>query len=171
MKTALLLIDLQNDYLPDGRFPLWNTAPVIDATVDAIALAQQRDMLVVHIQHVSQSPEGDGAFFIAGTEGVKIHPRILAAAPEAPVVVKQFADTFHQTALEALLSRHGVQRLLVAGMMTQNCVTHTAISKAAEKYQVGVLADCTTTVSQPIHQIALHGLSTRVPLLMSADAF
>ncbi|WAC61852.1 cysteine hydrolase family protein [Pseudoxanthomonas sp. SL93] len=171
MKTALLLIDLQNDYLPDGRFPLWNTAPVIDATVDAIALAQQRDMLVVHIQHVSQSPEGDGAFFIAGTEGVKIHPRILAAAPEAPVVVKQFADAFHQTALEALLSRHGVQRLLVAGMMTQNCVTHTAISKAAEKYQVGVLADCTTTVSQPIHQIALHGLSTRVPLLMSADAF
>ena len=40
-------------------------------------------------------------------------------------------------------------------MMTQNCVTHTAISKAAEKYNVTILIDCCTTVSEILHKIAL----------------
>jgi nicotinamidase-related amidase len=47
-------------------------------------------------------------------------------------------------------------------MMTQNCVTHTAISKLAEKYSVKILSDCCTTVSQMIHLIALNGVSTRI---------
>ena len=64
----------------------------------------------------------------------------------------------------------GVNELLVCGMMTQNCVTHTAISKAAEKYDVFILVDCCTTVDEMIHNIALHALSTRVKLLPSSEA-
>jgi nicotinamidase-related amidase len=55
-------------------------------------------------------------------------------------------------------------------MMTQNCVTHTAISKSAEKYKVSILVDCCTTVSEMLHNIALHAVSTRVPLVSSDDA-
>ena len=50
-------------------------------------------------------------------------------------------------------------------MMTQNCVTHTAISKAAEKYKVSILMDCCTTVDEMVHNIALNAISTRVPLV------
>jgi nicotinamidase-related amidase len=53
-------------------------------------------------------------------------------------------------------------------MMTQNCVTHTAISKAAEKYKVTILPECCTTVSEILHRIALGGVAIRVPLV-SAD--
>ena len=60
--------------------------------------------------------------------------------------------------------------MLICGMMTQNCVTHTAISKAAEPYSVKVLSDCCTTVSQMIHLIALSALSTRVALVESSAA-
>ena len=95
---------------------------------------------------------------------------MFAAAPDAPVVVKEFADSFYRTGLEEVLSGLGVTELLVCGMMTQNCVTHTAISKAAEKYTVTVLPDCCTTVDAMIHNIALHALSTRVALLPSAEA-
>ena len=56
-------------------------------------------------------------------------------------------------------------------MMTQNCITHTAISKSAEKYNVSILTDCCTTVSEMIHKIALNALSTRVGLVSSSDAF
>jgi nicotinamidase-related amidase len=59
--------------------------------------------------------------------------------------------------------------LLVCGMMTQNCVTHTAISKAAEKYSVAILVDCCTTVSEILHLIALHAVSTRVKLMPSSE--
>jgi hypothetical protein len=46
-------------------------------------------------------------------------------------------------------------------------VTHTAISKAAEKYAVSILSDCCTTVSQMLHLIALHAVSTRMTLRTS----
>jgi nicotinamidase-related amidase len=61
-----------------------------------------------------------------------------------------------------------VEELLICGMMTQNCVTHTAISQSAEKYKVSILTDCCTTVDRMIHSIALHALSTRVELVESA---
>jgi nicotinamidase-related amidase len=54
--------------------------------------------------------------------------------------------------------------------MTQNCVSHTAISKTAEKYKVTILIDCTTTVSEMLHLIALHAVSTRVALMPSSAA-
>ena len=60
--------------------------------------------------------------------------------------------------------------LLLCGMMTQNCVTHTAISKAVEKYPVSILTDCCTTVSEILHLIALHAVSTRVTLSALPDA-
>lgn len=91
----------------------------------------------------------------------------MAAAPQAEVVIKHYADSFEQTNLEQVLSRQGVDELLVCGMMTQNCVTHTAISKAAEKYKVSMLMDCCTTVDEMIHNIALHAVSTRVELVAS----
>lgn len=49
-------------------------------------------------------------------------------------------------------------------MMTQNCVTHTAISKSAEKYNVKILGDCCTTINEQIYVMGLHAVSTRLVL-------
>lgn len=162
MTSALLLIDLQNDYFPGGRYPLWNTEATLAAAEAAIARARHAAMAIVHVQHVASH---DAPFFVPGTDGVRIHPRILAAAPDAPIVVKQHADAFHQTDLAEHLARHGIGGLLLAGMMTQNCITHTALSKAAERYDVAVQADATTTVDPMIHRFALAALRTRVAVV------
>ncbi len=167
MTKALLVIDLQNDYFPGSKFPLWNTEAVLGNIERAIERANAHGIPVVIIQHIAK--EGLAPFFNEGTPGADIHPRILAAAPSAPVVVKEFADSFERTNLEETLSKLGVTEVLVCGMMTQNCVTHTAISKAAEKYRVSVLVDCCTTVDEMIHNIALHALSTRVKLVPSSE--
>lgn len=163
MTSALLLIDLQNDYFPGGRYPLWNTEATLAAVEAAIARARRAHMAIVHVQHVA--PHADAPFFAAGTDGARIHPRILAAAPDAPVVVKQHADAFHQTDLAERLAQQGIDRLLLAGMMTQNCITHTALSKAADRYAVVVQADATTTVDPMIHRFALAALRTRVEVI------
>ena len=167
MTKALLVIDLQNDYFPGGKFPLWNTDVVLKNIERAIEKANAHGIPVIHIQHVAK--QGMAPFFNEGTPGADIHPRILAAAPKAPIVVKEFADSFEKTTLEATLTKLGVTELLICGMMTQNCVTHTAISKAAEKYSVSVLVDCCTTVDEMIHNIALHAISTRVKLVPSSE--
>jgi nicotinamidase-related amidase len=168
MNKALLLIDLQNDYFPGGKFPLWNTAAVLTNIEQAIKAARTKGIPVIHIQHIAKT--GIAPFFNQGTAGAKIHPRLLAAAPDAPIVVKEYADSFVGTKLEEMLSGLGVDELLVCGMMTQNCVTHTAISKSAEKYKVSILPDCCTTVDEMLHNIALHALSTRVALVPAKDA-
>ena len=163
-KRALIVIDLQNDYFPCGLFPLWNTEETLRNIVAAIGKARALGIPVIHVQHIANAAKGIAPFFNAGTPGVDIHPEVLAAAPDAPVVVKEYADSFHGTALEEVLSGLGVDELLVCGMMTQNCVTHTAIAKGAEKYKVTVLTDCSTTVNEMLHLIALNALSTRVAL-------
>jgi len=170
MKKALLLIDLQNDYFPGGKFPLWNTDAVLTSIEQAIKTARTKDILIIHIQHIANPERGIAPFFNKGSDGAEIHPRVLAAAPDAPVVVKEHADSFFGTKLEDTLSGLGVDELLVCGMMTQNCVTHTAISKSAEKYKVTILPDCCTTVDEMLHTIALHAVSTRVSLVPSRDA-
>ncbi|WP_297630356.1 cysteine hydrolase family protein [uncultured Clostridium sp.] len=161
MKKALLIIDLQNDYFEGGKFPLWNTEKTLENIEEAIDLAHKNDVTIVHIQHVADPSLGLSPFFNEGTEGVKIHQRILEKASEGKVVVKTFADGFFKTDLEKVLSEIGAEEILVCGMMTQNCVTHTAISKAAEKYKVSILADCCTSVSEPIHLIGLAAVMTR----------
>lgn len=167
MAKALLVIDVQNDYFPGGKFPLWNTDVVLKNIERAVAKATASGVPVIHVRHIAK---GVGPFFHEGTAGADTHPRILAAAPTAPVVVKEFADSFEKTNLEETLTKLGVTELLVSGMMTQNCVTHTAISRAAEKYAVTILPDCCTTVSEVLHLIALHAVSTRVKLLASGEA-
>lgn len=163
MTAALLIIDVQNDYFPGGALPLWNAEATLDAVVNAIDSARARGEAVVLVQHVAAS--ADSPLFQAGTTGVGIHARILAAAPDAPVIVKQYADSFHQTRLSGVLADLGVTRLRIAGMMTQNCVVFTALSPAADRYEISVLSDCTTTTDRTIHGFALHALhalTTRV---------
>ncbi len=171
MRKALLVIDLQNDYFPGGKYPLWNAEATLAQVLLAIALARAKGVAVVHVQHVADPAKGISPFFNADSEGVEIHAAILAAAAEAPVIVKRHADSFLNTTLATTLQQLGVAELLVCGMMTQNCVTHTAISKAAEAYRVTVLRDCCTTVDPMIHALALNSLAPRVQLLPASEAF
>jgi len=170
MKKALMLIDLQNDYFPGGKFPLWNTDVTLNNIEQAINAAKVKNIPIIHIQHIANSEMGIAPFFNKGSEGAKINSRIIEAAPNATIVIKEFADSFVKTNLEEILTGLGVDELLVCGMMTQNCVTHTAISKAAEKYKVSILPDCCTTVDEMLHNIALHAVSTRLSLVPSKKA-
>lgn len=170
MSKVLLVIDLQNDYFTDGAYPLWNADVTLTRVESAIQRAAAANVPVVLVRHVADAAQGPAPFFNPGAPGADVHPGILAAAPHAPRVVKSFADGFVGTTLEETLAQLGATELLVCGMMTQNCVTHTAISKSAEKYDVTVLADCCTTVTELLHLMALHALSTRIRLLPASEA-
>lgn len=169
-KPALIVIDLQNDYFADGKFPLWNSEATLNNIESAIGKAKAKGIPIVLVQHIANAGKGIAPFFNEGTSGAAVHPRILAAAADAPVVIKEFADGFHDTTLEATLAQLGIDELMICGMMTQNCITHTAISRSADKYKVSVLPDCCTTVSEILHKIALNALSTRLALVPAETA-
>lgn len=168
-RTALLIIDLQNDYFAGGKYPLWNTEQTLANTLDAIAQAHAQDIPVILVQHIAANPASP--FFVKDSVGVQIHPLVLAAAPDAPVVVKSHADSFLNTGLGELLGKLEVNELWIAGMMTQNCVTHTALSRAADPYRVKVLRDCCATVDAMVHGIALSALGDKVEMADRLAAF
>lgn len=171
MKKALLVIDLQNDYFESGLFPLWNTENTFKNIEKAVQKANENDVPVIFIQHIADKSQGLSPFFNKGTDGAKIHENLLKLAPNTKIVVKSYADGFHKTNLEEVLSELSVDELLVCGMMTQNCVTHTAISKSAEKYDVKIIPECCTTVNEMLHLIALHAVSTRINFIDIDSAF
>ncbi|KQH87050.1 isochorismatase [Vibrio furnissii] len=160
--TALIVIDLQNDYFPAGAYPQYQAEEVLAHTLSAIEIAQQRGWPVVLVQHVGGA---EAPFFKAGSDGVKLHSALLAQAPASVVVEKQHADSFLNTTLSDVLRAQNIRELVVCGMMTQNCVTHTALSPAANDYSVRVLSDACSAPDAMVHGIALRALSDRVPLI------
>ena len=168
-QQALLIIDLQNDYFPQGKYPLHDTDKVLSNIKIAIDKAKQQNIPIILIQHIALTD--NAPFFNKGSVGVEIHPDILSLSADADIVEKSVADSFHQTNLEQVLATHQVTDLLIVGMMTQNCITHTAISKAADKYDVSVIQDCCTTMDEMINKIALNALSTRVNLKVISEVF
>jgi nicotinamidase-related amidase len=161
-KPALVVIDVQNDYFEGGAFPLWNAEPTLAATERAIQMARTKHMPIVFVQHV---PTGPAPFFNHGTEGAKLHERVRAAVSNSPVVTKQHADAFEGTTLHETLQALDADELIICGMMTQNCVTHTAVSRRADDYRkVTVLTDASTSTTEMLHLIAVAGLAPRVNL-------
>ena len=119
MTTALLIIDLQNDYFPGGRMELVGSPA---ASLEAKALLQAfraRGLPVIHVQHVSTRP--GATFFLPDTEGVRIHESVQPAAGES-VVTKHFPNAFRETGLGETLRERGVDTLVIAGMMSHMCI-------------------------------------------------
>ena len=104
MTKALLVTDLQNDYLPEGAYPLWNSHAALKSVAHAIERARAQGVSII-IQHAADSNAGIAPFFNGGALGGEEHPRVLAAAPDAPIVTKDFADSFVDTTPEEELSR------------------------------------------------------------------
>ncbi len=126
--SALIIIDIQNDYFPNGLYPQWQAEQVLANTLQAVDIAQRHQMPIILVQHIADPKLGSAPFFNANTEGAELHPKLVAAAPEGIVVVKAHADSFLNTDLTEYLQRFGVSQLYLCGMMTQNCITHTALS-------------------------------------------
>jgi nicotinamidase-related amidase len=145
MKTALLVIDIQNDYFPGGKYPLVNTE---EAARKAYVLLQcfrehgAQGAQHIHIQHISLKP--DAAFFIKGDSGSDIHDSVAHFEGE-PIVYKHYPNAFRETKLLEMLKEWGVERVVITGMMTHMCVDATARAAADYGFQVIIAEDACAT--------------------------
>lgn len=142
MKTALLVIDIQKDYFPGGKFPLVNP---LEAAKNAYMLLQcfrEHGGHHVHIQHISLKP--DVKFFIRGDEGSDIHDFVAHFEGE-PIVYKHYPNSFRETNLLELLKGWGVERVVITGMMTHMCVDATARAAADFGFKVIIAEDACAT--------------------------
>ncbi|QEY23140.1 isochorismatase family protein [Neisseria animalis] len=164
MKAALIVVDVQNEYFQSagGAFPQWQADETAEKIAGRIRQAEAGGWLVVGVRHFM--PDG-APMFQRGTNGVENHASVAALLADKPEIQKAHADSFLNTDLASLLAKHSITDLFVCGIMTQNCVTHTAISPQASAYTVNVFADCCTAPSELVHVIALDALKDRVAVI------
>jgi nicotinamidase-related amidase len=127
MNQTLLLIDIQNDYFPDGAMEL---AGSLEAGVQAGKLLQvyrQQSIPVIHIQHIST--QKTATFFLPNTKGVQIHESVAPAKGEA-VFQKNYPNSFRETPLLEYLHQQKITELVIAGMMTHMCIDTTTRAAA-----------------------------------------
>jgi len=122
VKTALLVIDIQNDYFPAGRMELVGSEVAASCAARLVHAFRTAQWPVFHIQHISVNP-GAG-FFLPGSPGADIYPGV-APLPDEPVIIKHFPNSFRETNLLEILRASEVDSLLVCGMMTHMCVDAT----------------------------------------------
>ena len=172
--TALVLIDFQCEYAADGHLPLEGLGA---AAVRAQRLADSFDAQgarVVHVHHVARAARG--VPFAAEDAGVQPLPTPAIRAGHHGVR-KHWPSAFHETDLLPWLREAGIQRLVMAGAMTHNCVDSTARAALHLGFEVLVAADACATRALPtadgqrldaaqVHTAALAGLADRHALVL-----
>jgi nicotinamidase-related amidase len=143
--TALLIIDIQNDYFPGGAMQLEGAGAA--ATNAALVLSgfRKEKRPIVHVRHLSVRP--GATFFLPGTRGAEIHPSVQPLAGET-VIEKNFPNAFRNTGLKEFLEKEQIKNLVVAGMMTHMCVDASVRHAADLGYRITLLGDACATRAQ-----------------------
>jgi nicotinamidase-related amidase len=142
MKTALVLIDIQNDYFPGSKMELEGPLEAAHQARKLLDFFRQQKWPTVHVQHISTRP--GATFFLPDTEGAKIHQSV-APLKDETVVIKHFPNSFRETDLLEHLKSVGAERLALCGMMTHMCVDATTRAAADFGFPVLVAADACAT--------------------------
>jgi nicotinamidase-related amidase len=180
-RTALVIIDMQRDFLEPGGFgeTLGNDVSRLAAAVEpcraVLAAARRRGLLVIHTREghrpdLSDAPPAKvergvpslrigapgpmGRILIRGEPGHDIIPA-LYPAPGEPVIDKPGKGAFYQTELELMLRNRGIETLLVCGVTTEVCVNTTVREANDRGYRCIVLADCCGSYFPEFHAAGL----------------
>jgi nicotinamidase-related amidase len=141
-KRALVIVDIQNDYFPGGKWTLSGMDAAAENASRVLQAARAAGDLVVHVRH--EFPTAEAPFFAPGSEGAQIHANVKAHAGEA-IVVKHQINAFRDTNLKEILDASDIEELIVCGAMSHMCID--AVTRAANDfgYKVMLIHDACAT--------------------------
>lgn len=146
--TALLIIDVQNDYFPGGKMTLEKSEQAAENIRKVLDYFRNNHLPVIHIRHISTN---DGAtFFLPDTDGVKINNRVLPQENEK-IITKHFPSSFRETDLLNYLQSKKIKNLVITGMMTDVCVESTTRAAFDFGFSNTVIGDATATRNRELN--------------------
>jgi len=186
-KCALLIIDMQRDFLEPGGFGemLGNDVTLLQKTIEPnkVLLAAWRTagMMVLHtreghrqdlrdlppskkIRGRSEKKIGDdgpkGRILVRGEDGHDIIPELYPIAGE-PVIDKPGKGAFWATDLHAILQHAGIKQLVVTGVTTEVCVNTTVREANDRGYECLVPSDCVGSYFPEFHDVGLRMITAQ----------
>ena len=143
MSTALIVVDIQNDYFQNGRMELVNPDKAAANAAKVIDWFRQNNKdNIFHVQHIAADPSL--GFFLPDTEGAEIHETVQPLENEN-LIVKNFPNSFLKTDLESKLKENGVTKVIVVGMMTHMCIDATVRAAVDLGYETTLIEDACAT--------------------------
>ena len=180
-RTAVIMIDMQRDFLEPGGFgeTLGNKVSLLSAAIEPckalLTAARKRGMLIVHTREghrpdLSDAPKAKvergapsmrigalgpmGRILVRGEPGHDIVPS-LYPQPGEPVVDKPGKGAFYATDLQSILQNRNTENLIVCGVTTEVCV-HTTVREANDRgYRCLVPGDCCGSYFPEFHEVGL----------------
>ena len=196
--NALLLIDIQNDYvMPGGNFDRrgWDRSPfrqMISNTKRVLEAARHSGVLVVFVQmtlypeHLAEShaslhsdllrygyKNGDSVDklltrCVEGTQGWQIVDE-LTPLPNEVVVRKHRSSAFIGTTIDRVLRSNNIKSVTITGLQTHGCVIATANDALFFDYCPVLLRDCNASMEQGLHDAAILVMSQKMDVADSED--
>ncbi|NLV24535.1 MAG: cysteine hydrolase [Deltaproteobacteria bacterium] len=182
-KTALLIIDMQNDFcLPGAPFEVFGAMKVSTKIKEVLDACRKHKLPIVHVFRFYRADGSDveltryGGFVKAGTSLVRGTKSAEILDDLKPIdgeylVVKQRWSAFFQTELDLLLRRLGVDHVVVTGVQTPNCIRGTVWDANSLDYEVTVLTDGTGAKTDEVHQANLFDMKNIGIQIMSSEDF
>ncbi len=148
--TALILIDIQNDYFPGGALVLDGAPQAAKKAAELLSQCRQMQQLIVHIQH--ETLDENIPLMQPNTVGQEIHNSVTPLKTEYSLT-KHYPNAFWKTELESILRQHDIQKVLIAGMMTHMCVSSTTRAAMERGFDITVINDACATCSLQLDAI------------------
>lgn len=141
-KTALVIIDIQNDYFPGGTMELVSADEKAENATKMLAYFRENNMPVIHVKHIALQ-EG-ATFFLPNTKGAEIHKSVTPLETEK-IITKNYPNSFRDTELLDYLKENNISKLVILGMMTDVCVSATTRASMDYGFDNTIIADAVTT--------------------------
>ena len=176
MKTALLIIDMLNEYLdPKGKIYCEAGREIISniKTLKEHFVNNNSPVIYINTSHINDGdPETAkwGLHAMRGTWGAEIIPE-LAPSSNDIVVLKRTYDGFYNTELEITLRSLNVDTVVVCGIHTHVCVLCTSLGAFYRGFNVVALEDCMTTGYKPNHETRLRFYSSHIGKLTTLEEY
>ena len=171
--TALLAIDLQNEYRTGAAWPVDGYEAVLANAARLMDAARAAGILVIHAQAWVKPEERKGyarqeeilteefRSAVAGSSGADICAEV-APLPSDIVIHKHWPSVFRRTDLARRLAELGIENLMVAGVLTDSCVTESVFDAVYQGFRVWLVKDACGSMSEAMHRTGMLDMANRL---------
>ena len=162
MKTALLIIDMQNDFLlPGAPAEIPGAVRIVPTVKNLLYFCREWKIPVFHVIRQYRYDGSDienfrkdgflqnGRYLVPGTPGAEIVTELKPAEGEY-IIVKPRFSAFFCTELELILKRIRINDIVICGVQYPNCIRATALDSVSYDYNTTVITDATAGADDEI---------------------
>ncbi len=157
-KTALIVIDMLNTYEHEDAEPLAESAAgMIDRLAELVERVDRDETLLVYVNDNHGRWEAGREQLVERALAAR-HPELvepIAPPDDVPFVAKGRHSIFYQTAVDELLSSEGVERVVLAGQATEQCILYSSLDAYLRNYEICVPTDAVAHIHPDLAEAAL----------------